>query len=93
MSKPDLTSTQASDVLRDLEQRVRRIDTRVTIIGNAVGAPFNINTRPHLMPNGAINLPSRHTTMSDILAVIEASESSTAPLMLDGTIVAVITKM
>lgn len=92
MSDPTLTEAEATKILRKLEERVRRIDTRVTIIGNAVGAPFNVNTQPNRLPNGTINLPSKHTTMSDILGAMDGNDNRTYPLMLDGVLIAVIAK-
>ena len=91
MSEEPLTEADASAILRKLDERVRRIDTRVTIIGNAVGAPFNVNTQPRMLPNGRLNLPSRHTTLSDILLAI-GDRKDEVGLVLGGVLVGTVRK-
>ena len=93
MTEQLLTEAAASAILRKLDERVRRIDTRVTIIGNAVGAPFNVNTQPTMLPNGFMNLPSRHTTIADILGAMKDSTYHTVGLLLDGAVVAEVRRM
>lgn len=92
MSDPTLTEAAASAILRKLDERVRRIDTRVTLIGHTIGAPFNVNTKPVLLPNGIINLPSKHSTIADILALYDGSSFHTMDLQLDGAIIAELRK-